>query len=350
MRVLVVGPSPDKSKGGMATVISEIRDDRALVDKYNIDIYDSYVDGGKFKRLLYSIYAFVKFYITKRNYDVYHIHAASRGSTFRKGYYVRAAKRWGKKVILHVHGAQYMEFYNEISEKKKTKMIRILKNADMVIALSQDWKTKFDQTFGLTNCVVLENGINMERLSPAIIEPDKYQTAFVTLGRLGKRKGTYDLLDAVEIATKTVPNIKVYLAGDGDVEQIRQLVHQKGLEKNIDVVGWANFEKKLNLLKHVSTVVLPSYNEGLPMSVLEGMACRKAIISTRVGAIPEVIKGNNGILVDAGDVNALADALVKCSTDLEMITDMGLQNYIKIREEYSMTVMHDKLSEYYSIV
>ena len=97
MRVLVVGPSPDKSKGGMATVISEIRDDRALVDKYNIDVYDSYVDGGKVKRLLYSIYAFVKFYITKRNYDVYHIHAASRGSTFRKGYYVRAVKRWGKK-------------------------------------------------------------------------------------------------------------------------------------------------------------------------------------------------------------------------------------------------------------
>ena len=86
------------------------------------------------------------------------------------------------------------------------------------------------------------------------------------------------------------------------------------------------------------------------MSVLEGMACRKAIISTKVGAIPEVIKGENGILIDAGDVNALADALVKCSTDLEMITDMGLQNYIKIREEYSMTVMHDKLSEYYSIV
>lgn len=350
MRVLVVGPSPDKSKGGMATVISEIRDDQELSTKYNIEIYDSYIDGGKIVRALYSIWAFLVFYMTKRNYDVYHIHAASRGSTFRKGYYVRAVKKWGKKVILHIHGAQYMEFYKEITDKKKSNVVSILKSADMVIALSQDWKNKFDKTFGLTNCVVLENGINMERLKPAITEHEVCHKSFVTLGRLGKRKGTYDLVDAVEIATKAVPDIKVYLAGDGDVEQIRQLVQQKGLEKNIDVVGWANFDKKLDLLKHVSTVVLPSYNEGLPMSVLEGMACRKAIISTKVGAIPEVVKEENGILVDAGDVNALADALVKCSTDIEMISNMGLQNSAKIQAEYGMTVMHEKLAEYYSIV
>ncbi len=350
MRVLVVGPSPEKSKGGMATVISEIRDDQELATKYGIDVFDSFVDGGKAKRLLYSVYAFVKFFLTKRNYNVYHIHAASKGSTFRKGYYVRAAKKWGKKVILHIHGARYMEFYNELSDKKKAEMISILKTADMVIALSQDWKNKFDQTFGLTNCVVLENGINMERLAPAIASSATYQNAFVTLGRLGKRKGTYDLVDAIEIAVKSVPDMKMYLAGDGDVEQIRQLVQQKSLEKNVEVVGWANFDKKLDLLKHVSTVVLPSYNEGLPMSVLEGMACRKAIISTKVGAIPEVVKEENGILIDAGDVNSLAEALVRCSTDLKMITDMGEQNHAKIHNEFSMTVMHKLLAGYYDQV
>lgn len=350
MKVLVVGPSPEKSKGGMATVIAEIRDDKELSAKYGIDVFDSFVDGGKAKRLLYSVYAFIKFFLTKRNYDVYHIHAASRGSTFRKGYYVRAAKRWGKKVILHIHGAQYMEFYNEIPDKKKAEMISILKAADMVVALSQDWKDKFDQTFGLTNCVVLENGINMERLIPAITDPEKYQNSFVTLGRLGKRKGTYDLVEAVEIAVKTVPDIKVYLAGDGDVEQIKQLVQKKKLTENIDVVGWANFDKKLDLLKHVSTVVLPSYNEGLPMSVLEGMACGKAIVSTKVGAIPEVIKSENGILIDAGDIETLADALVRCAMDLEMITEMSNNNYIKIQNEYSMSVMHSLLARYYDLL
>lgn len=61
------------------------------------------------------------------------------------------------------------------------------------------------------------------------------------------------------------------------------------------------------LLRKSSVLVLPSYNEGLPMAILEGMACGKAIISTTVGAIPEVVKKENGILVQPGDVTALAN-------------------------------------------
>lgn len=347
MRVLIIGPSPEKSKGGMATVIKEIKDDMEMSTKYDVDIFDSYVDGNIAARLFYSVFAYFVFLLTKRNYDVYHIHAASRGSTFRKGYYVRTAKRWGKKVIFHIHGGRYMEFYNEISLKKKATVISILKLSDLVVALSQEWKDKFDQTFGLTNCVVLENGINIERLAPAITDKKECQNSFVALSRLRKGKGTYDLINAVEIAVRTIPNIVVYLAGDGDISQVQQLVEEKRLSDNIIAVGWVNFEKKLDLLKRVATVVLPSYNEGLPMSILEGMACGKAIVSTKVGAIPEVIKEDNGILVEAGDIKALAEALIKCSTDLKMITDMGNNNYQKIQKAYSMKAMHSKLMQYY---
>lgn len=74
------------------------------------------------------MFSFIKFYFTKRNYDVYHIHAASYGSTFRKGWYVHAAKKWGKKVILHIHGAEYMLFYEKSNQKDK--IVSILKEAD----------------------------------------------------------------------------------------------------------------------------------------------------------------------------------------------------------------------------
>lgn len=147
MRVLVVGPSPDKSKGGMATVIKEIRDDAKLNENVDIEIYSSYVDGNKIKVALYSIFSYIRFAFTKRGYDVYHIHAASFGSTFRKGYYLRKIKKWGKKVILHIHGAKYMEFYEGLSNKKKSTVKKILNSADMVIALSETWKQKFDSTF-----------------------------------------------------------------------------------------------------------------------------------------------------------------------------------------------------------
>lgn len=346
-KILVIGPSPTRSRGGMATVIEEIEKDKNLNEQFDIDVYESYIDGNKFIRFFYSIYAFIKFCFTKRNYDLYHVHIASRGSTFRKGHYVDVMKKWDKKVILHIHGAQYLVFFDEISEKKQNRVVEILKKSDMVIALSEDWKEKFDQRFGLTNCCVLKNGIDMERLSPAIQDPAIHQDAFVTLGRLGQRKGTYDLVEAVDIARKTVPNIKCYLAGDGDVEKVKELVKEKNLENNIDVVGWANFEKKLELLKSVSTVVLPSYNEGLPMSILEGMACGKAIISTTVGAIPEVISEENGFLVPAGDPEALSVAMIKCCTNESLMKNFSEKNRKKAKEKYSMEYMHKKLASLY---
>ena len=136
-KILVIGPSPTRSRGGMATVIEEIEKDKNLNEQFDIDVYESYIDGNKFIRFFYSIYAFIKFCFTKRNYDLYHVHIASRGSTFRKGHYVDVMKKWDKKVILHIHGAQYLVFFDEISEKKQNRVVEILKKSDMVIALSE---------------------------------------------------------------------------------------------------------------------------------------------------------------------------------------------------------------------
>lgn len=351
-KILIAGPSSTKSKGGMSTVIGEILEDNELKNKYDISAYESYIDGTKFRVLLYSIWAIFKFIVTgqAKKYDVYHIHAASYGSTFRKRIYLKIIKKYKKKVILHIHGAEYMVFFDKLSKKKKRQVIDTLQVADMVIALSNEWKNKFDNKFGLTNCYVLENGINTEKLAPAIVDTKKNQTSFVTLGRLGKRKGTYDLVDAIEIARKKVPNIRCYLAGDGEIDKFCNIIVERGLQNNIEVVGWADFTKKLELLSKVSTVVLPSYNEGLPMSILEGMATGKAIISTTVGAIPEVVKEENGILIQPGDVQALADALVKCSTNLKMLEDMSQKNINKIYEQFSMKSMHLKLMSYYKQV
>lgn len=348
MKILVIGPSIEKSKGGMATVIQEIKMDQELNKKYDIETYASYADGSKFYVLIYSIVAFLKFYIFKRNYDVYHIHVASKGSTFRKGYYAKVARKWGKRVILHIHGGKYMEFYESASKKKKIAIKKILKNADLVIALSEEWKRNFDNTFNLCNCVVLENGVNDKTLSSAITEPAQNKNKFLALGRLGKNKGTYDLIFAMEKIVNHNPNVCLYLAGDGEVEQVRRLVEEKKLSDNIKILGWINFEKKIEILKQVSTVVLPSYNEGLPMSILEGMAAGKAIISTKVGAIPEVVKIDNGVLIKPGDIESLVAAMIKCSNDIDMLNSMSKNNIKKIKEEFSMQVMHDKLSSWYS--
>ena len=345
MKILVIGPSPTKSKGGMATVIDEIQKDKDLNSKFDIEIYESYIDGNKLKVALFSIISFIRFYFTKRNYDIYHIHAASYGSTFRKGWYVRAVKKWEKKVILHIHGAEYMIFYQKSRRKKK--IISILNSVDKIIALSSEWKRKFEETFGVQNCIVLENGIDMNKLMPAVSDNCGHPHSFVMLGRLGKRKGTYDLIKALEKVKKEIADITCYLAGDGEIDKCTQLVKEKGLENNIIIVGWIDFEKKLELLKKSSVLILPSYNEGLPMAILEGMACGKAIISTTVGAIPEVIKGDSGILVSPGDIEALSQACLIYCKEEKLVEKAGIANIVLIKEKYSMEVMHEKLKNIY---
>lgn len=350
MRVLIVGPSPNRSKGGMATVIREMLEDHDLNEKVELSCYESYIDGHFLRRLLYSIVVFLKFCFTQKCYDVYHIHVASYGSTFRKAMYARVIKRWKKKLIIHVHGARYLVFYSQCSTRKQKRIVYFLQSADRVIALSDDWKNKFEESFGLTNCISVPNGINTTNFISGICDLDEHRREFTFLGRIGERKGVYDLVDAIEEVVKTNPDVKVYIAGDGEVDRLSAIIQEKGLKHNIDVIGWADYSRKITLFKKCATLILPSYNEGLPMAILEAMASGKAIISTTVGAIPEVISEENGVLIQPGDVKALADAIVLLSTDVNLLYTMSENNIRRIRAEFDMGIMHKKILECYDYV
>lgn len=350
MKILEIGPSPEKSQGGMATVIQGIQSSKKLNEKFSIETFDSFIDGNIIIRVLHSIAAFFKFKKIYEPYNLFHVHMASYRSTYRKLKYVDFLKKHNKKVIIHIHGGSFMRFYEKQNDKKKKYIKDALNNAEMVIGLSDKWKEKFESKFGLVNCVSLSNGIDIEQYEKAIVAPEVYQESFIFLGRLGKGKGAYDLVDAIEQAVKVVPNLKCYMAGDGEVDKFRELIRERKLEKNIEVVGWVNLDKKMELLKNVATLVLPSYSEGLPMAVLEGMACGKAIISTSVGAIPEVVKVENGIIIQPGDVSSLEKALISCCKDKEMMQTMSKANIQKIDQEFSMRNMHQKLEAYYNEV
>lgn len=346
-KILIVGPGPDKSKGGIASVIQEIRNNTELNERFDIDIYNSYMDGNQLQILLYSTFAFLRFIFTKNNYDIYHIHAAAKGSTFRKKMYAKVAKSWGKKIIIHIHGSQYKEFYGTLSPTGKKHVSDFLSSADLVLALSSSWKSWLDSAFSLSNCRILENGIDISRFACASTSPEDFQTSFLFLGRLGKRKGTADLILAVKEAVKVVPELDCYIAGDGSVEKYQDMVYEMHLEHNIHITGWVDFSGKINLLKKVSTLILPSYQEGLPMAILEAMSCGKAIISTTVGAIPEVVTKENGILITPGDIAALTSAILKCCQDTAWMRRISSANMQKSRQQFSVEKMCGQLSEYY---
>ena len=107
-------------------------------------------------------------------------------------------------------------------------------------------------------------------------------------------------------------------------------------------------EAKDKALESADCMVLPSYAERLPMAILEAMACGLPIISTNVGTIPEVITdGIEGFLIEPGDIEALADRLVRLDRDKPLRRQMGLAGRELVRQQYSLDIMIKRLMDIY---
>ena len=306
VKVLMIGPARSV-KGGMTTVVDNYYE-YGLDKLVDLKYIETCNDSNKVSKLIKEIKGMREFKKEIDNFDIVHIHMASRRSTFRKGKYVRIAKSKNKKVILHIHGAEYKLFYNECDEKQKEYVKETLALSDKVIVLSEEWKDYFKNLVDEEKIVVIYNSI----VIPENFEKNLDTNKLLFLGRIGQRKGIYDLIEVIEALKEIYPDIKLFVGGDGEVEKLKEIINEKKLEQNIEYIGWISGKKKEDLLKECSFYILPSYNEGMPMSLLEGMAYKNVVISTRVGGIPKVIENNkNGILINPGDKEKLQQELTR---------------------------------------
>lgn len=301
LKVLMLGPARNV-KGGMTAVVDNYFN-YGLDKEVDLKYIETVNDKNKILKLIKIIKGYIEYKKYIKNYDVVHIHMASRRSTFRKGKYIRIAKKNGKKVIVHIHGAEFKTFYEkECSESKKKYVREILKLSDVIVVLSEEWKKYFKHLVDENKIKVIYNAI----VIPEDFKKDLDTQKILFLGRFGKRKGIYDLIDVMERIVKKYPELTLYAGGDGEIEKVKTLVTKKNLDCNIKILGWIKGEEKEKLLKEVSFYILPSYNEGMPMSLIEAMAYKNVVISTNVGGIPEVITNNeNGIIIEPGDKEEL---------------------------------------------
>ena len=294
--------------GGISTVINNYY--ACGLDK-DVDLYylPTMEDGSKVKKLAVAAKAYAAFGGLLRKYVIVHVHMAAQASFDRKALFVERAHKSGKKMIIHQHTADFDKyFFEQVDEAKRTRIKEIFGMADKVIVLSEEWA----EFFGKNACnpekiVVLYNGVVM----PEYEKKDYSAHNVLMLGRLGERKGTYDLLKAIPKVLEEVPDAIFYLGGDGDIEQCKKIVTGGGLEEHVKFLGWVRDEVKTEQFKNCSTFILPSYHEGMPMAVLEAMSYGLATISTNAGGIPQIIElGKSGARVEAGDVEAIAGVLI----------------------------------------
>ena len=150
---------------------------------------------------------------------------------------------------------------------------------------------------------------------------------FLFLGRIGERKGAFDLIKAFSLLPEGEKNnSELIMAGDGDLEEARNLVDHLNVSDQITFPGWIDTEERDRLLDQGSVFVLPSYNEGLPLSMLEAMAWGLPVIVTPVGGISEIVHdGENGLVVEPSNIEQLSGAMESLIVNEDLRTSLGDQ-------------------------
>ena len=348
MKVLMVGV--DKStKGGMWTVVQNYFDNPEFISENGISYIPTSITGcSVFKRLLFSFKSIlrVKREIKTNNYDILHAHVSERFSLIRKGILLRFAKKHHLKTILHMHGAEFQDLYEKMSPRKKKKIKRIVDTADRVIILGEYWVDFVSSLVSDPKKIkVVYNAVSV----PSSNLYNKDGNVLLFLGAVVKRKGIDVLLDALSQFPNSFKNsFKVLIYGPNPSKDIENKIKEHGLFNFVDYKGWLSLEEKPKVFEKTILNILPSFNEGLPMTILETMSYGIPNISTRIAAIPEAINKDNGVLLEPGDIDGLRNAIIDLATNADKRFSMSSECYSICQSKFSISVHLKSIATIYS--
>ncbi|WP_083198153.1 glycosyltransferase family 4 protein [Pararhizobium polonicum] len=311
--VLIATPLGEGGMGGIDRIMDEVRKIARLMPLEYVSISFGATRGQGSIALspFYLAWFLVRMALLKAlgKIDVLHINLSSHGSTRRKIIVARWSAILRIPYIVHLHGSRFRRFWNESTPSVASAIVEMFASASRIVVLGNIWKSfvaeKVPDT--INRIVIIPNATPTPRLSHVEDETGRLRILF--LGRVGARKGVPQLVEALSMLPKN-DNWRATIAGDGDVEEMRQEIERRGLSDLVALPGWVGPDDVAKLLAESDVLVLPSFDENLPMSVIEGMAAGLAVIATPVGAVEDIIiDRETGLLVPTGDSKAIAASI-----------------------------------------
>jgi glycosyltransferase involved in cell wall biosynthesis len=249
-------------------------------------------------------------------------------------YAVKARKSIGFKLVYTYHTvvdpSLYTGKFRKRMEELQTRAFHVASEADLVIAVSRFAKSQLDE-MGIESTVVY-NGVNTELFKPRINSSSQYKTGMPTIlyvGRIMRFKGVDLLIKAFKKVKEEISEARLYIVGSKDEMESSNYWNEiqalcKNHDKSIFFLGNV-CDEVLSLLYSVSDLfVCASLHEGFGMPFLEAQSCGVPCVGFYTSAIPEVvINGATGILVEKGNIDKLANAIVGLLRDSETRRRMG---------------------------
>lgn len=276
----------------------------------------------------------IRTFVRKKDIDIIHCHG------YKSNFYALLARRKGMPLVATNHNWLTSHWKLRIYRRIDSLLIRFF---NKIVAVSEGVKNDMlNSGVPAEKISVIDNGIDLTRFQdhqPA--EKLKRELGISlnelvvgTIGNLGVEKGHTYLLQAARNIFASGRAVKMLIVGEGPLLGfLKQETEQYGLNKNVIFTGFRTDIPEL--LSIMDLFVLPSIKEGLPMVLLEAMAAQKPVIATSVGAIPNIIQGENGILVAPGDVQGLEDALSSLLADDGKRRRYAEGGYETVRTKYS---------------
>jgi len=345
-KILMIGPSFD-CQGGISAV-SKMLYDYLISMKYPVYHLGSTIEGVFSKRYLFTLYSyikFIKFFFTTR-FSFVHVHCSTHHSFYRKLFYIILAQILGSKILLHVHPERFYDFYKKGNKYYRFFVKRILTRSEIIIVLSDAIKKKFSKILPKEKICVLNNPVISSNFR---CQKEKRGKMVLYLGWIIPEKGVYDILEAIPGVIEQEPSAIFVFCGTKEIDKLKSICENAQHRNHVYIREWVSDQEKSNLLSKSIMLILPSYTEGFPNVILEAMASCLPIITTPVGAIPEIIQHKiNGFLIEPGDVESLKETILILLKNPELCIKMGKANEKLVKDKYDIRIIGKKLLNIYS--
>ena len=309
-------------------------------------------DAGIFKRIVPALKDYRKLLreyraaVKRGKYDVVHITSSASLGLIRDLCLIRMAHKCGAKAIIHFRFGRTPELSQQRNWEWKL-LKKVVRSSDISIFIDER-SYRAIKDAGLNNVELLPNPIAPATLKvingkKLINDSDKHGLLFV--GHCIKTKGIFELVEAC----KEIANIRVKMIGAVEDDVRKQLKQRAGGGDWLDIVGEMPYEDVINEMMQCSVFVLPTYTEGFPNVILEAMACGCPIVTTDVGAIPEMLDIEDGqyygICVKPKDVKELRKAVFKMLDDRRYAENCGNNARKRVNDLYSMPKVWARMVE-----
>jgi glycosyltransferase involved in cell wall biosynthesis len=295
--------------------------------------------------------------------DVIHTHTAKGGALGRLAALIfNLTRRPGRRaLVIHTFHGHVLSGYFGPAVNRVVRLIEraLARVTDHVVTISPRLKEELVDTFRVSDdeqTFVVPLGLPLEPLlalappDPASraafgFEPDHLVVAFV--GRFVAIKDLPTLVEGFAEAHRAVPRLRLLLVGDGEARpRLEALADHFGLGNDVRFAGWQ--EDLARVYGAADVVALTSRNEGTPVAIIEAMAAARAVIATRVGGVPDVVRHEaNGLTIPPGRPDALADALERLAGDENLRRRLGDAARVDAAARFGAARLVDELDRLY---